>query len=104
DQIEVGHQHRLREIAAELLVTGHDPVPEFRSGFAERLGIDLIQVSPNLEALINLVRSELPDRNTADQLREALLPEASVDLRNIHNLSEYHGCPNLRTNRSGYPV
>ena len=64
----------------------------------------LLQVRADLEPLVNLVGSELPDRNAANQLRKRILAEAQVDLRNLHKLSGYHGRRVSGTYRSGYPL
>src|SRR5215831_5435236 len=59
NHFEVRNQNRLREVACEILVVLSDPSPETRDGAAEDFGVDLVEVSANFEALVNLIRLQL---------------------------------------------
>src|SRR5579883_163378 len=91
DHIKVGNQDALGEVLAEILVTAGDPVPKLRGGFTQNLGIDLVEVGADLKPFVNLIGTELPDGNTADELSKRLLAQAQVDIRNLHKESGYHG-------------
>ena len=80
NHIQVGDQDSLSHIAGEFLVAIGDPLPEAGNRLAKGLGINFLQVCANLEAFVDLVPFQLPDRNPPDQLRKRILAKAKVDV------------------------
>jgi len=68
------------EVASELLITAGNSRPKTRDRFSQGLCVDLLKVRANLEAFINLIGFQLPDRNPANQMGKRILAEAKEDV------------------------
>src|SRR5690349_12419882 len=79
DHVQVRNQNRLRKVSRKIFIMLAEPRPETRSGLAQRLGVDLVQMRPHLKTLINLIGFQLADRDAAYQLSEGVRAEAQVD-------------------------
>ena len=85
------HQHGLREILGELLISFVDSGPQARRCFPQVLGVELGHMGTGLDRVKKLIDFQLSQGNAAYQLIESVLSELLVDLAKLHNRSVTQG-------------
>jgi len=79
DHVQVRDQDGLRKITRKIFIVLPEPRPESRSGLAQGLGVDFVEMRSDLKTFVNLIGFQLADRDTAHQLSEGVRAEAQVD-------------------------